>query len=202
MNPETIREFWFGGADPMASDLEERIDLWFAAPPEADNEIEKRFGEAVIAALDGELDTWKDNPADRLSLIILLDQFTRNIYRGTPYAFSGDEQALALALECVDNADDRDLSIIERAFVYMPLQHAEANDVQARSVCEFEGLVHETDGELRKQMLRFLASAKTHRDIIERFGRFPHRNAILDRDCTEEEMDYLKRPGAPFRAKS
>lgn len=198
LKPETIREFWFGGPDPMVADLEERIDVWFAAPPEMDREIADRFGDAVRDALAERLDAWEDHPADRLSLIIVLDQFTRHIYRGTPPAYAGDEHARILALECIDRHMDRQLSIVERAFVYMPLQHAEDAGLQRRSVRAFENLVRESEGELQKHMQRFLASAKTHLDIIERFGRFPHRNAALERDSTPEEVEFLKQPGSGF----
>ncbi len=202
VKPEAVREFWFGGPDPLEADIEERIDFWFAAPPGVDAEIQRRFGNAVRMALAGRLDAWKATPADRLSLVVLLDQFSRNIHRGTPEAFSGDEKARGLATDAIEQGSDRELSIVERAFLYMPLQHAEDGAAQQLSVEMFGKLVAECPDGLNSHMKRFLASARTHRDIIERFGRFPHRNGILGRECSEAEMEYLQRPVAPFRSKS
>lgn len=201
ISPEAVREFWFGGPEPSAANIEERIDFWFAAGPDADAEIERCFGDAVRSALGGRLDLWKNSPADRLALVILLDQFTRNIYRGTRKAYSGDHRAVTLSLEAIDGEADRALSVLERAFLYMPLLHAENGDAQKRSVELFKSLVDESPGVLRTHMKRFLASARTHRDIIERFGRFPHRNGILGRECTRDEIEFLRRPAAPFRSK-
>ena len=202
VKPETVRDFWFGGPDPLDADIEERIDFWFAAPPAADVEIERRFGDAVRAALAGRLDNWRTTPPDRLSLVILLDQFPRNIHRGTPDAYSGDEKARPLTVEAIEQGSDCELSILERAFLYMPLQHAEDNDAQRLSVEMFQNLVAECPDGMQVHMKRFLASARTHRDIVERFGRFPHRNSIFGRECTQAEIEYLRQPTAPFRSKS
>jgi len=203
LQPKTVLEFWFGGPDPQAADLEERIDFWFAAGPEDDAMIQQRFDAAVGDALSGQLNPWRDSPRGRLALIILLDQLTRCLYRGTPDAFVGDAAASALSAGAMDSGMDGKLGILERAFLYMPLQHAEDIDLQARSVAAFESLLKETLGDgLRTQMKRFFASAKTHRGIIERFGRFPHRNHTLDRECTPQEIEFLRLPAAPFRGKS
>ena len=198
---EDVREFWFGGADPNDADLEERIDFWFAAGPDVDAEIVRRFGVAVRSALSGRLDSWRISPPGCLALVILLDQFPRNIHRGKPGAYSGDAKACALSLDAIDREADRALSVLERAFLYLPLQHAEDGDVQRRSVDMFKALRDESSGGLRTCMKRFLASARTHRDIIQRFGRFPHRNEILGRECTRAEIEFLRAPAAPFRSK-
>ncbi len=199
---KAVRKFWFGGSDPMNADIEERLDFWFAAPPEVDAEIQQRFGRAVREAVAGGLDSWEASPPDRLSLVILLDQFPRNIHRGTPDAFSGDGKARALAADAIEQGSDRELSILERAFLYMPLQHAEDRDAQRLSVEMFGKLVAECPHGLNVHMKRFLASARTHRDIVQRFGRFPHRNGVLNRDCTKAEIEFLQKPAAPFRSKS
>ena len=201
VTPNVVREFWFGGSDPPEADIEKRIDFWFAAPPDVDVQIQQRFGRVVQEALAGRLDAWKSTSADRLSLVILLDQFPRNIYRGTPKAYSGDEKARDLTVEAIGDGSDRGLTILERAFLYMPLQHAEDGDAQRLSVEMFEQLVAECPHGLTIHMKRFLSSATTHRDIINRFGRFPHRNGVLARECTEAEMEYLRTPAAPFRSK-
>lgn len=200
--PEAVRQFWFGGPGPDHADLEDRIDFWFAAGPDVDAEIKRRFGDAVRKALAGHLDAWRESPRDRLSLVILLDQFPRNIYRGAPEAYAGDVRARALTVDAIGSGADRALSILERAFLYMPLQHAEDAFVQQQAVAAFRNLHEESTHELRQHLKRFLASAKTHRDIIERFGRFPHRNEILGRECTRAEIEYLRAPAAPFRSKS
>ncbi len=140
IKPKVLLEFWFGGPEPHAADLEERIDFWFAAGPEDDALIQRRFGAALGNALSGQLDLWGDSPHGRLALIILLDQFTRCLYRGTPDAFAGDAKASALSINAMDSGMDRALGILERAFLYMPLQHAEDADLQARSVTAFESM--------------------------------------------------------------
>ncbi len=202
VTPEAVREFWFGRPDPSSANIEERIDFWFAAGPDVDAEIKRRFGAAARSALAGQLNAWRESPPDRLALVILLDQFPRNIHRGTPEAYAGDKKACALTLEAIDGAAGRALSILERAFLYMPLQHAEDGNVQRRSVDMFNAILKESSDGLRPYMKRFLASAKIHRDIIARFGRFPHRNKILGRECTQAEIEYLRTPTAPFRSKS
>ncbi len=202
VTPEAVREFWFGVPNPLDADIEERTDFWFAAGPDVDAEIKDRFAGALRLALEGKLDNWKETPPDQLSLVIVLDQFSRNIHRGTPEAYSGDQKAHALAVDAVERGSDRELSILERAFLYMPLQHAEHSGAQRISVEMFQNLVAECPDGLHAHMKRFLASAKTHRDIVERFGRFPHRNGILGRECTEAEIEFLKKPAAPFRCKS
>lgn len=202
VRPEAVREFWFGGPDPLTAEIEDRIDFWFAAGPDVDAEIERRFGDAVGSALAGRLDDWRESPANRLALVILLDQFPRNIYRGTPDAYSGDYKARSLSLGAIGAKADRALSFLERAFLYMPLQHAEDREAQRRSVEMFELLVGESPVGLQTQMKRFLASARTHHGIIKRFGRFPHRNLILGRECTRAEIEFLRAPAAPFRSKS
>lgn len=202
LSPNAVREFWFGTSNPLDADIEERIDFWFAAGPDVDAEIERRFADAVVMALAGKLDTWRETPPDRLSLVIVLDQFPRNIHRDTPQAYAGDQNALALVVDAIERGSDRELSILERAFLYMPLQHAEDGDAQRLSVDMFQNLVTECPDGLRAHMKRFLASARTHRDIVERFGRFPHRNGILGRECTKAEMQFLRKPAAPFRSKS
>ncbi len=202
VKPGTVREFWFGGPDLDGADLEERIDFWFAAGREVDAEIARRFGAAVDHALGDGLDDWRDPLRDRLALVILLDQFPRNLYRGTPKAFAGDRRARALTVDALDDGSHETLALIERAFLYMPLQHAEDARIQRRSVKMFETLLEQSPDELRIQMKRFLASARTHCEIIEKFGRFPHRNRILGRECTQAEIEFLRTPAAPFRSKS
>jgi uncharacterized protein (DUF924 family) len=157
-----------------------------------DAAIRSRFGDMVERAGRGELAGWADSPRRRLSLIILLDQFPRLIFRGTPRAFEYDPQALGLTLSGMQSAADGALNVIERLFFYMPLQHAEVLEVQDESVSAYKRLVTDSPAELRSTFEGVLASAEKHREVIRQFGRFPHRNRPLGRDNTAEEAAYLK----------
>jgi uncharacterized protein (DUF924 family) len=198
-----IRDFWFGKS-PLAPDqLPRRMDLWFG---KASSEIQKnvdealrtRFGVLVDRALNGELAQWADGPRRRLSLILLLDQFPRNIHRGTARAFAGDEQALSLALDGMQSAADAAISVVERIFFYMPLQHSESLEVQDESVAAYKRLANESPETIRTIFSGCVDFAEKHRDVIRRFGRFPHRNALLGRPSTQEEQAYLREGGETF----
>jgi uncharacterized protein (DUF924 family) len=208
-----VREFWFGksltgslpGQGEMASRalaLSRRAGLWFADNPkltaQQDELIRSAFQGLVERASRGELAGWADSPRRRLSLIILLDQFPRHIYRGTPKAFAYDPEALALTLSGMQSAADGALNIIERLFFYMPLQHAESTEVQDESVVCYRRLVTESPPELRSTFESSLQSAEQHRALIRQFGRFPHRNQLLGRDNTADEEEYLKNSGEKF----
>jgi len=208
-----VREFWFGksltgsapGHGEMASRalaLNRRASLWFESNPQLmgqqDELIRTGFQGLVERAGRGELAGWADSPRRRLSLIILLDQFPRHIYRGTPQAFVYDPEALALTLSGMQLAADGALNIIERLFFYMPLQHAESTEVQDESVSAYRRLVAESPAELRSTFESALEFAEEHRALIRQFGRFPHRNHLLGRDTTAEEEAYLKKSGAHF----
>lgn len=202
-----VREFWFGkpwtGPLPSQGDaalraqaLKRRASLWFETTPhlmqQRDDLIRSEFLGLVESAARGELAGWADSPRRRLSLIILLDQFPRQIYRGTARAFAYDEQALALALSGMQSAADGALNVVERIFFYMPLQHAESLEVQDESIAAYKRLVAETPAELRATIESALEFAQEHRELIRQFGRFPHRNRILGRPDTLEEETYLK----------
>ena len=206
----TVREFWFGkplsappkgqdGAALRAAALKRRASLWFQANPQLmsrqDELIRSRFQDLVERAGRGELASWADSPRRRLSLIILLDQFPRHIYRGTARAFAYDTQALGLTLSGMYSAADGALNVIERLFFYMPLQHAESTDVQDESVSAYKRLVADSPAELRSTFEDALQDAQEHRAVIRRFGRFPHRNQALGRESTAEEEAYLKKNG-------
>jgi uncharacterized protein (DUF924 family) len=156
------------------------------------------FVSRVEAALAGELASWADGPRRRLSLIILLDQFPRNIYRGSARAFEGDEQALGLALSGMQSGADAALDPVERIFFYMPLQHAETREVQDESVAAYRRLLTEAPQALRAFFEGALRSAENHRALIEQFGRFPHRNESLGRTSTPQEFEWLRQGGSTF----
>lgn len=199
-----LREFWFGRLPLSAQELESRMQFWFGGDSQSpelrqrDATIRVRFAPLLERAVGGELDSWADGPRRRLSLIVLLDQFPRNIYRGTSRAFAYDERALGLALSGMQSGADAALDHVERMFFYMPLQHAESPDVQDESSAAFRRLVREAPEELRATFTDALKYAELHRSLIQRFGRFPHRNRTLGRVSTAEETAYLKSGAANF----
>ncbi len=186
--------YWFR---PDA-DIGERLRFWFRVDPIVDAEIRSRFAVLVEAAPDGRFAEWEAAPRRRLALILLLDQFRRNVYRDKCAAFSLDGAAVALCRSGMKQGMGRTLSLLERAFFYMPLQHAENMTAQKASVEAFRRLADESSEEVRPSTGKFLASADTHHDLIARFGRFPHRNAILKRECTPAETAYLLSKRVPF----
>ena len=194
-----VREYWFGAQPLTAEALDRRMGLWFGPEAERhDAEIRERFGGLLARAAAGELSAWGDGPRRRLSLILLLDQFPRHMFRGTARAFEYDEQALTLALTGMQSGADGALDFAERLFFYMPLEHAENRDAQDESVAAARRLLEEVPPELHAAFASTLAFAEKHRSIIERFGRFPHRNAVLGRASTPEEEQWLKEGGASF----
>ena len=208
-----VREFWFGksltGPLPgegnlasVAQILTRRASVWFESNPQArsqgDGLIRSQFQALVERAGRGELSAWADSPRRRLSLIILLDQFPRQIYRGSPQAFAYDSQALSLTLSGMQSAADGALNIVERLFFYMPLQHTESTEVQDESVSNYRRLVAESPPELKSTFEESLESAEEHRAVIREFGRFPHRNRILGRNSTPDEEAYLAKNAERF----
>ena len=192
-----VRDFWFGKLPMTAEALDQRVKLWFSVdvPGEVqkqrDEALRKRFGYLLERAGKGELDGWADSPRRCLSLIIVLDQFPRNMYRGTARAFAYEGQALAHTLTGMQSAADGALDVVERMFFYMPLQNCETREVQDESVAGYRRLVMEAPQELRSVFENALKSAERQREIIERFGRFPHRNGVLGRTSTRDEEEWL-----------
>lgn len=174
---QAVLDYWFEQLKP---------EQQFAKDEAIDAEIERRFGHARDVVLASGAAGWRDHPDALLAAVILLDQFSRNIHRGTPQAFAADPLALALALEAIGKGWDRDLAPERAAFLYMPLMHAENAEAQRMCLEKFTALG-------RPENLRF---AMEHAVVIEQFGRFPSRNAALGRDSTAEELEYLKRPDA------
>ncbi|MDB5802662.1 MAG: hypothetical protein JWL63_3601 [Rhodocyclales bacterium] len=194
----SILEFWFGnGADDSAV-AKEKSTLWWSKNSETDRYMRDRFGDCVHMAAGGELDDWSSSPRGRLALILLCDQFPRNIHRDTPQSFAFDSQARAWCKAGLRDGDDRQLRHIERVFFYLPLEHSESLDDQNEAVARYGALTSEVPVERQKDFAGYVDFAKHHRDIIQRFGRFPHRNAILGRASTAEELAFLKEPGSSF----
>ena len=194
--PKDVLTFWFRDATRSPENLERRGTVWFSADPAFDRECATRVTALLEDAAQGALESWAGTPHGRLALVILLDQMPRNIHRGSPGAFAHDAQAAAHCVAAIESGQDRSLHPVERIFLYMPLQHAEDLELQRRSIEQFVSLVAEADDAWRSYFAENAHYARVHHDIVERFGRFPHRNRILGRESTEEELRYLA-DGAP-----
>ena len=179
VQPEEVIDYWL---ETLST------DDWYGAPPEVDAEIARRFGDLFERLSEEVPDAWLRSPQERLAAILVLDQFPRNIYRGSPRAFATDAKALALSKDAIATGADRELPPEQRAFLYMPFQHAENLADQCRSLELFEYLGNPNN----------LDFAVRHYEIIARFGRFPHRNAVLGRVSTPEELSFLEQPGSSF----
>ena len=190
-----VLAFWFG--EPGSSECETFRELWFRKSEAADREIGERFGALIERALRGELADWSRRPESALAQILLLDQFTRNVFRDTPRAFAGDARALAAATAMVGQRFDEALPALQRCFVYMPFEHAEGVGSQDEAVRLFTRLIASTP-EASSELRSMLDYAEKHRAVIRRFGRFPHRNAVLGRHSTSEEIAFLREPGSRF----
>ena len=195
---ESVLDFWFGPPSRAAEIAGRQSKLWFGKSPANDRAVIDRFSATLVAATAGELDDWTATPRGRLALVIVLDQFPHHIHRDRPQAFATDPQALAQSLAALDAGEDAQLAPIERVFLYLPLEHAESLAMQERSVSLFESLANEAAADERALFDNFLDYARQHRDVVARFGRFPHRNAILGRPSTPREVEFLKLPGSRF----
>lgn len=195
---QEILEYWFGSLQIGDIYPKEKSKLWFGGGDDIDKEIRNRFEEQVIAATKNELDGWKETPRGRLALIILIDQFTRNIYRGTPEAFAYDSIAQELTLEGLCKEHDLALLPIERVFFYLPLEHSENIEIQEMSVQKFHAILPAVPSEQSSHFISFEDYARRHYEIIKKFGRFPHRNKILSRESTPEEIEFLRGPNSSF----
>lgn len=195
MTPTQVVEFWLGPAPDDYESVTRASRRWYLTDDAFDAEIRDRFGTAIEQGRRGLFADWADTPEGALGLVILLDQFTRNAYRGRADAFGGDPVALAVAGSAVERGFDRELACPGRAFLYHPFEHSEDPEDQERSVMLFETLAAEATPRWHEFVADFVPYAHAHRDVIARFGRFPHRNAILGRVNTAEERDYLDRGG-------
>ena len=188
---DAIIAFWFREQELSAPQIDHRMDIWFGEDPAFDHEVKEEFAGDVSNASEGKLNHWAHDPRGRLALILLLDQFRRNIYRNTAKAYERDNVALKLCVEGAMAKKDKGLTPIQRAFFYMPLQHAESRKVQAKAVELFSKLAEAVTPTYQETFLTMVQFAELHRDIIERFGRFPHRNKVLGRKNTPEENEFL-----------
>lgn len=180
-----VLAFWFGA--PHSPQHGHRRKGWFRKSVEFDAEVRRRFLTVWNGALRGECVRWEATPLAALALVVVLDQFPRNMFRGEARAFSSDARALAVARRMLERGFDRVLSPVERSFMYLPFEHAEELAAQRRSISLFALLDAELAGH-----------AQRHYEIVARFGRFPHRNAVLGRESTAEEREFLDQPGSSF----
>jgi uncharacterized protein (DUF924 family) len=188
---QAVLDFWFGAADdPQHLSPREK---WFVKDDAFDAQISQRFGDLIERALDGAIAHWAATATTAVAQIVVLDQFTRNVFRGGARAFAGDPRALATARALVASGEDRALTGVQRQFVYLPFEHAEDLATQREGLRLFAQLELDVPA-----LVGLLHWAQRHHDIIERFGRFPHRNAALGRTSTPEELELLRQPGSGF----
>jgi len=186
-----VLDFWFG--TPGSEEFGRERKMWFRKNAAFDARLRERFGALLAEACAGELDAWCETPEGALALLIVLDQFSRNCHRGTPHAFSADDKALGIARMMVASGADQRLPTLQhRSFAYLPFEHAESAEAQRESLRLFGELAKDPEGE------GYYDYAVRHAKIIERFGRFPHRNAQLGRVSTDEEAAFLRERGSSF----
>jgi len=198
-HPQVILDYWIGDADTDADEAKTKNKLWFRKSAATDADIAALFSPTMGALAAGLANDWAaEAPKHRLAAIIALDQFSRNVFRDAPGAFENDPLALALALDGIERGEDTALSEVERMFTYLPLEHSEATDMQALSIEKFTSLAADARPEFQAIADNVLDYAHQHKAVIDQFGRFPHRNVILGRDSTPEELAYLAKPGSGF----
>jgi uncharacterized protein (DUF924 family) len=197
-NVDSVLRYWFGNSADDAEVVREKTVLWWKKNPEVDDEIRHRFEPMLESEIKGELTSWGNSARGQLARILLLDQFPRNMYRGTARAFAYDEPARRLTRETLEQGVDRMLRPVERVFIYLPFEHSEDAQDQATSIRLFEALLEEVPATLKEPFQNFLDFAKKHKEIVDGFKRFPHRNAMLGRASTPEELEFLKGPGSSF----
>lgn len=189
---KNVLDFWFGEWPLSPKQNTDRTPVWFRSNQDFDYDIERRFGKLVSTARQGSFDSWAEGAYNCLALILVLDQFPRNLYRGQAMAFASDDKALQLARAMVQSGQLEQLGYTERAFALMPYQHVEDLALQQEGVQLYEKQAETAPEEWQKIMLGYADFAQQHLDIIKRFGRFPHRNAVLGRDSTSDEDEYLR----------
>lgn len=188
-----ILEFWFGTPASPDSSYAERRKIWFGKDEAIDQQVHHLFSDIYTQVVAGNCKSWQTSPEGCLALILVLDQFPRNMFRGQAQAFETDAQALRITQRALAQAFDRELLPVQRLFLYLPLEHSENRDHQAQAVTLFQALADE-----HQEFNDTYVYALKHQSVIERFGRFPHRNEILDRPSTPEEIEFLKEIGSSF----
>jgi len=190
--PDSVLSFWFPlGHDIDSLAYQQQVGWWFMGGPEVDKQIADQFSETLVQAKHGELESWAETPRGRLALIIVLDQFSRNLYRGTPEAYAQDSKAQSLVVSGLEAGIEATYSLAERYFFLLPTGHSEDLTLHDRGLPHVEKMVEQAPEHLRQIHEIFVFQTRAHRDIISRFGRHPQRNEVLGRTSTPEETDYL-----------
>lgn len=195
---DDVLDYWFGGSPDNVRTPERQAQLWWGKNEDVDREIEEQFGTLLKELVFGEHKEWLDKAEGRLAAIIVLDQFSRNMFRDTAMAFEQDSLALQLCLEGIELEQDLELFPVQRVFFYLPLEHSESMQMQNMMVSLMDKLVNLVEEPAKEIFGDFYQYAIAHRKVIERFGRYPHRNEILGRESTPEELQYLEEPGSGF----
>ena len=195
---DEILDYWYGDFVKEGNAVDERFKFWFGKSEQADEEIRRRFSADVEKLIASQYQHWLQHPQGRLACILLIDQFCRQIYRGTPAAFEYDHLALDFCIQGIELGHDLALSRPLRYFYYLPLEHSEDLDHQHQCVAAYQVMADEAPEKYRYIYLNAKGYSEEHLKIIERFGRFPHRNKILDRKSTLAELEFLKQPGSSF----
>lgn len=198
VDPKEVIEFWFGDIADDGSVAPETSQRWWKKDPDFDAEIANRFGPSIEAAERGALDDWLDDPQSALALVILLDQFTRNTRRDQAAMYAADAKARSVVRHCIGAGHPDRLRSMQVYFLWMPLMHSEALADQLECIERFEALAKNCEPGAVGAVKAGLDYAIKHKDIVERFGRFPHRNEILGRESTPEEQAFLQTPGSSF----
>ncbi len=193
-----LLDWWFGSAESPSEVAKAKNKLWFGKKKSQDTDALHRFGSLVELALKGGLSEWTESPQGWLALVLLLDQLPRMIFRDTPKAYSGDARAQELVRHGLKLGRDLALTPLQRTFIYLVLEHTENLKSQEEAIRRFTALLPLLPATDREYFMQTLDYAKKHRTVIERFGRFPHRNEVLGRESTEEEVEFLKERGARF----
>jgi uncharacterized protein (DUF924 family) len=195
---ENVLDFWFGELNELGCSSPEHRKRWWTKSDAFDEAIKSQFLREYEAVVAGERESWRNTERGTLAYIIVLDQFSRNMFRGTPEVFTADELAREACREGLDVGFDAELEFDERVFFYLPLEHSESMDDHERGLEIFRDLLSSAPEPLEADAKNYLDFAKAHRVIVERFGRYPHRNATLGRASTPEEIEFLKQPGSSF----
>ena len=195
---EEILDFWFGELNELGCASPNQRKTWWTKSDSFDEAIRAQFLGDYEAIVAGDRETWRSSARGTLAYIIVLDQFSRNMFRGTPKMFDADALAREACCEGIDSGFDQELAFDERVFFYLPLEHSEANHDQERCHELFSRLCETAPEALKGDADYYLDFAKSHKAIIDRFGRYPHRNEILGRASSEEEIEFLKEPGSSF----
>lgn len=198
MEYQKVLDYWFGKIESNKDLAIKKNNIWFQGSSEIDMYITETFKKMLEKAEKNELDFWQETTRGNLALIILLDQFSRNIYRNSKKAYQSDKKSLAICIDGIDKKIDKNLYPIEKQFFYMPLQHAENIQIQEKSVFHYKNLLQEAPEATKSYFESTVKSAEQHKEIIDLFGRFPHRNKILGRNSSKKEIEFLKTPNSSF----